>query len=154
MLQPSFQSESPWSASVQLHMDVLERHQLLNGLHHDFCVFSSVRSPCNHDPTSSRQPETPGMRGQAVGWPVMGFPWTVSGGSAWEWRIGLSGRWNGQLEQRVALTDQWHCTRGEIFIDRCIVHCTTVWENSEKLAVINVWVVTFEVLYMKAGKRN
>ncbi len=65
VLQSSFQSESPRSASVQLHMDVLERHQLLNGLHRGFCAFSSVRSPCNHDPTSSRQPETPGMRGQA-----------------------------------------------------------------------------------------
>lgn len=83
VLQPSFQSESPWSAAVQLHMDVLERHQLLYGLHHDFCAFSSVRPPCNHDATSSRQPETPGMRGTGggVGWPVMGFPWTPSGGS-------------------------------------------------------------------------
>lgn len=145
MLQPSFQSESPWSAAVQLHMDVLERHQLLYGLHHDFCAFSSVWPPCNHDATSSRQPETPGMRGDRrwVGqwWAFHG----LSGGSAWAWRVDLSNRWNGQLGQRFALTDQWNYKRGGNFIDRCIVRCGTVWENSGKLAIINFWVITFKL---------
>lgn len=143
MLQPSFQSESPWSAAVQLHMDVLERHQLLYGLHHDFCAFSSVRPPCNHDATSSRQPETPGMRGTGggVGWPVMGFPWTPSGGSTWDWIVDLSNRWNGQLGKRFALTDQWNYRRGGNFIDRC----ATAGENSGKLAIINFLVITFKL---------
>lgn len=79
--------------------------------------------------------------GQAVGWPVMGFPWTPSGGSAWDWIVDLSNRWNGQLEQRFALTDQWNYRRGGNFIDRC----ATVGENSGKLAIINFWVITFKL---------
>lgn len=47
VLQSSFQSESPRRATVQLHMDVLERHQLLHGLHYNFCAFNSVHSLCN-----------------------------------------------------------------------------------------------------------
>lgn len=92
--------------------------------------------PCNHNATSSRQPETSGMRGQAVGWPVMGFPWTISGGSAWDCRVDVSDRSNGQLGERVTLTDQWNYSRGGNFIERCIVRCATVWENSGKLLLI------------------
>lgn len=157
MLQSSFQSESPRSASVQLHMDVLESHQLLNSLHHGFCAFRSVRSPCNHDPTSSRLPETPGMRGQAVGWPMMmGFPLTFREGSAWDWRADLSGRWNGQLEQRVALNWPIKLYQGQNF-NRAL-HCP-LYVCLGKLRKVGRYQLlghnfqtTTAIIYMKAGQ--
>lgn len=89
--------------------------------------------------------------GQAVGWPVMGFPWTPSGGSAWDWIVDLSNRWNGQLGQRFALTDQWNYRRGGNFIDRC----ATVGENSGKLAIINFFSHNFQtttaIIYMETA---